>query len=296
MKDMTWIKGQPSPYELHDLTHFPDWRGLIVWDAFFNNLTAGLMVIIAITGLATARVFGVLLPYALILAFIILAVDLFLLVADLGDPWRFLHSLRVFRPTSPLSVGVWALTGYAICLFLAILTTWLPALLGVPHAVGMHMVMASRMFTTLAALCAAVVICYKGVVFSCTSQPGVKNARWLTSFMVSDSLLMGCGLYMCFAVFLGAGMANAWLMVPFHILLVIRFGTFWLLWLDVAPRARRVHRSNAGIFIMVYIVGGVIAAALACKGGQPGILAAGALVLITGVCERAWVIGLARPL
>lgn len=296
MNNMTWIKGRPSPYELHDLTHFPDWRGLIVWDAFFNNLTSGFMVITAITALATARVFGWVLPYALILAFLILAVDLVLLVADLGDPWRFLHSLRVFRPTSPLSVGVWALTGYAICLFLAILTAWLPALVGVPHAVGMHMVMATRMFTTLAALCAAVVICYKGVVFSCTSQPGVKNARWLTAFMVSDSLLMGCGLYMCLAVFLGAGIANAWLMVPFHALLVIRLGAFWLLWLDVAPRARRVHRSNAFIFIMVYIVGGVIAAALACKGGQPGILVAGALVLLTGVYERSWVIGLARPL
>jgi hypothetical protein len=35
-----------------------------------------------------------------------------LLVADLGRPERFLNMLRVFRPTSPLSMGAWLLVGY----------------------------------------------------------------------------------------------------------------------------------------------------------------------------------------
>jgi formate-dependent nitrite reductase membrane component NrfD len=34
-----------------------------------------------------------------------------LLIADLGRPGRFLHMLRVFRPTSPMSVGSWVLLG-----------------------------------------------------------------------------------------------------------------------------------------------------------------------------------------
>lgn len=33
-----------------------------------------------------------------------------LLISDLGRPERFLHMLRVFRPTSPMSVGAWILT------------------------------------------------------------------------------------------------------------------------------------------------------------------------------------------
>jgi formate-dependent nitrite reductase membrane component NrfD len=33
------------------------------------------------------------------------------LIADLGRPERFLNMLRVFRPTSPLNVGSWLLTG-----------------------------------------------------------------------------------------------------------------------------------------------------------------------------------------
>ena len=44
-----------------------------------------------------------------------------LLIADLGRPKRFLHMLRVFRPTSPMSVGSWVLVatgGAATCSFL----------------------------------------------------------------------------------------------------------------------------------------------------------------------------------
>ncbi|HEX3735882.1 MAG TPA: NrfD/PsrC family molybdoenzyme membrane anchor subunit [Solirubrobacterales bacterium] len=40
-------------------------------------------------------------------------VSLAALIYDLGRPARFLNMLRVFKPTSPMSVGVWILTGYA---------------------------------------------------------------------------------------------------------------------------------------------------------------------------------------
>lgn len=36
-----------------------------------------------------------------------------LLIADLGRPERFLNMLRVFKPQSPMSVGVWTLTAFA---------------------------------------------------------------------------------------------------------------------------------------------------------------------------------------
>ena len=35
-----------------------------------------------------------------------------LLVADLGRPARFLYMLRVFRPTSPMNMGTWILSGF----------------------------------------------------------------------------------------------------------------------------------------------------------------------------------------
>ena len=39
-------------------------------------------------------------------------VSLGLLVHDLGKPSRFLNMMRVFKPTSPMSVGSWVLAGY----------------------------------------------------------------------------------------------------------------------------------------------------------------------------------------
>lgn len=38
-----------------------------------------------------------------------------LLIADLGRPSRFLNMLRVFRPSSPMNMGTWVLSGFGAC-------------------------------------------------------------------------------------------------------------------------------------------------------------------------------------
>ena len=262
-----WAEGHPSLYEGHDITHRPDWANIIVWDAFFNNLTAGFMVLTGIAWFAGPPLFAALLPFALTLALLIVIVDLVLLVFDLGDPPRFIHAMRVLHFTSPLSVGVWG---------------WLDILM--------------RLFTVLAFIGAVVVICYKGVAFSCTSQPGVRKARWLTSFMVSDALLMGCGLYAIMAACLGFWDACAYLLLPFIILEVARAAAFSLLWMETAERARKVYSGeNTLLRVWVYLIGGLLAAVLAFFGVY-GMCAAGALVLLTGVFERYWLIGITKKI
>jgi hypothetical protein len=47
-----------------------------------------------------------------------------LLIADLGDPARFHHMLRVFKPWSPMNLGAWTLTGYSGAAALALLREW----------------------------------------------------------------------------------------------------------------------------------------------------------------------------
>ncbi len=42
-----------------------------------------------------------------------IVVSLTALIHDLGRPERFLNMMRVFKPTSPMSVGTWILAGYA---------------------------------------------------------------------------------------------------------------------------------------------------------------------------------------
>src|SRR5947209_12304571 len=41
-----------------------------------------------------------------------------LLIADLGDPKRFHHMLRVFKPGSPMNLGTWVMTAYSGVVFI----------------------------------------------------------------------------------------------------------------------------------------------------------------------------------
>lgn len=292
----TWIKGKPSPYQLTDGVHWPDWRNLIVWDAFFNNLTSGLMIFSVLAWAAGPPIFALVLPIALTVALVLVLIDLLVLIMDLGDPWRFLHSLRVLRLTSPLSVGVWGLVSYSCFLAAAVVFSWI-SLLCAPGAngVGLYFALAiSRLAIILALIGAVVVILYKGVVFSCTSQPGVKDARWLTPFMVADSLLMGCSLFILIVAFASSGFTIT-LVLPYVVLVCARCLTFALLWQDVKNRARVVYdHENAAVGWSVFGAGGLVAIPLAFC-GVPGICVSALIALACGILERYWFIHLTKP-
>jgi formate-dependent nitrite reductase membrane component NrfD len=64
-----------------------------------------------------------------------------ILVVDLGVPARFMNMVLHLNPTSPMSLGAWALLGFSACAFLAALLTLLEdlgkaSLVGLKIAVG----------------------------------------------------------------------------------------------------------------------------------------------------------------
>ncbi|MGZ4275206.1 MAG: NrfD/PsrC family molybdoenzyme membrane anchor subunit [Solirubrobacteraceae bacterium] len=62
-----------------------------------------------------------------------------LLISDLGRPARFLHMLRVFKPTSPMSVGAWILNAAGATITLGVARTWfgrIPTIGKASHAAG----------------------------------------------------------------------------------------------------------------------------------------------------------------
>ena len=298
--DRTWVEDQPSAYQQHDIVHFPDWKNIIVWDLFFNNLTAGFMFVTMITWLAAPALFGPVMPIALTLAFFIVLFDLLLLVADLGDHVRFLHAMRVLHPTSPLSVGVVGLICYSILLFIALAIYWvtfaLLATIGLPSEVVIVLDVLFRLFAILALIAACVVICYKGVVFSCTSQPGLKRARWLTCWVACDALTMGMGLLIALSFALGQIAPIEALGIPFIALIVLRCLTYALVWMNIHERAALMYSKGILILnaVVVYGIAGICAIA-ACFFGPLGIVAAGLICLLAGVWERYWVIFVAHP-
>src|ERR687884_2170656 len=87
----------------------PTWEWEIPWYFFAGGLAG------ASSGLAAvARLAGndKLARRALLAALGGATVSPVLLVADLGRPDRFYNMLRVFKPTSPMSMGTWILTAF----------------------------------------------------------------------------------------------------------------------------------------------------------------------------------------
>ncbi len=101
-------------YATGPVTKAPDWHGLVAWDLLFNNLTTGLFLVAALGELAAPEVFTAVAKAAYPIALVLLLADLVCLVLDLGDPLRFHHMLRVFKPSSPMSLGTWCLTIYSL--------------------------------------------------------------------------------------------------------------------------------------------------------------------------------------
>ena len=93
----------------------------------FNNLTTGLFLVAAIGDWPRRRSSPPVAKAAYPVALVLLLADLVCLVLDLGDPLRFHHMLRVFKPSSPMSLGTWCLTIYSLPLTAAAALGLLPA-------------------------------------------------------------------------------------------------------------------------------------------------------------------------
>jgi formate-dependent nitrite reductase membrane component NrfD len=283
-RDPSWSASAPSDYEQREIARWPGWRGLIGWDVFLNNLAAGTGVIAVLGAWCAPASMGGLLAPALTLALMVLALDLVLLVADLGDPWRFLHMLRVVKRTSPMSVGVWSLSLYGPLLALAAVAAWL----GYPVA----------RWLGLAALVPAMgVLAYKGVLFSCTSQPGLRDGRWLAAHLASSGLMLGAAALTWLAVGVQP-LALPALRTVLAALIVPACVTLALLLPNVWAQARVRHPPGVRAVIAAGVVGAGLLLPLAMlvssRGAAAAFLAA-VLVLVGGLVLRHFIVRLPEP-
>lgn len=108
----------------------PVWRWEIPAYFFVGGLAGASAVLGATAALAGGDGTGVLVRRCRLVAAGGAAASAVLLVRDLGRPARFLNMLRVFRPTSPMNMGTWVLSGFGALSGAAAL----PALVAVPRA------------------------------------------------------------------------------------------------------------------------------------------------------------------
>src|ERR1700720_704151 len=206
--------GRESGYAHLPVTKVPGWHGLIAWDALLNGMATGLFLAAAVSELAAPGVFMRVAKVAYPVALVLLLVDLGLLVLDLGDPLRFHHMLRVFKPRSPMSLGTWCLTIFSLPLTAA-------AALSLLAEMGMDFEWARMLAVVLGLLPGFGSAAYKGVLLSTNAQPGWKDARWMGGYLTNSALLMGCAELLVLSALMGQTQATTILRIAFIVLLVL---------------------------------------------------------------------------
>ena len=169
----------------------PVWKHEIPAYLFTGGLAAGTAVLAAgadLTGRPALRRASWLGSLGGLLA------SMWFLVADLGRPDRFHHMLRVFKPTSPMSVGTWVLTAFGPGVGAAAVNelvpprwqrTWPARLLG----------RLARPLGLSAAVTAPAVASYTAVLLSHTAVPGWNEVRDELPFVFTGSAAASGGGY-----------------------------------------------------------------------------------------------------
>ena len=141
----------------------PTWKPDIAWYFFIGGLagaSSGLAAIARLTGNEQLA------RRALLAALGGATVSPILLIRDLGRPDRFYNMLRVFKPTSPMSMGTWILTSFGTSAGIAAASD----VLGVFPRLG-------RFLEGVAALLGPALSTYTAVLIADTSIPVWHEAR-----------------------------------------------------------------------------------------------------------------------
>jgi hypothetical protein len=229
-------QGSAAGYAGMTVTKVPGWHGMIAVDALLNGMATGLFLTAAISELAAPAVFQHLAKVAYPIALVLLLIDLGLLVLDLGDPLRFHHMLRTFKPGSPMSLGTWCLTIFSLPLTAA-------AGLSVLALVGFDFEWARIAAVLLGIVPGFGSAAYKGVLLSTNSQPGWKDARWMGGYLTNSALLMGCGELLVLSALIGQAQASVILRTGFRVLLMLNVIPLGLLFADLRPAHARLYTS-----------------------------------------------------
>jgi hypothetical protein len=261
------------------ITKTPNWHGLIAFELLVSNLACGLFLAAALSELALPHVFTRVLRVAYPLALALFLLDLCLLIADLGDPSRFHHMLRVFKPQSPMSLGTWSLVLSSFLLTIMVLTHLLPE--DWIWAVWTRKVAA--VIVLLPALASTV---YKGVLFSTTAQPGWRDARWLAGYLASSAVMLGSAEMLILALWLGEATAVERLRAALAILLVLNLVPLGLLIRELRPTLLRHSPRPQGLRVGLFIFAGTLMPVFLLSRSLPAIWGAIGIVLFASAVAR----------
>ncbi len=260
------------------VTKAPPWHGWVTADLFLSSLGAGTFAVGAICLLAQPGQFAPIARAVFVIVLPVMLCDLACLIADLGDPARFHHMLRVFKPGSPMSVGVWTLSIFSVLAFLG----FAASLLGLADWV-LEVVAAAGLMPALVAGA------YKGVLFSATAQPGWRRMRWLGAALSISSAATGLAVTLVIAGALGGGAAARLLRLALAATLVMLLVSGLLVRASMRadPEAIPMRRAALAAPFELFVWYGPLVAMLPTVARGPRFdAAAAALVLLNAVAFR----------
>jgi formate-dependent nitrite reductase membrane component NrfD len=170
----------------------PTWRWQIAWYFYLEGISSGAFLTASLAELFGGKRMKPAVRAARHVAFLSFLPCPPLLIDDLGDPSRFHHMLRVFKPSSPMNIGTWALTSYSLPLTLLAAkqaASDLRLLDGPLKLIGK--LAPSRSLDVIGIPLALTMMSYPGVLLSTTSTPLWAKSRLLGALFASTALSNG---------------------------------------------------------------------------------------------------------
>ncbi|MGI8654917.1 MAG: NrfD/PsrC family molybdoenzyme membrane anchor subunit [Pyrinomonadaceae bacterium] len=170
----------------------PLWRWEIAFYFFFEGISAGAFLISSMADLFGKKRFRAISRAGYYISFLTLLPCPPLLVADLGRPERFHHMLRVWKPSSPMNLGAWALTGYSV----PVMINAARQLTGDLFPQHETLKRASRLLPAPLVAASGIpfaltMTSYPGVLLSTTSTPVWTKSRFLGALFACSSISTG---------------------------------------------------------------------------------------------------------
>lgn len=159
----------------------PFWKWEIALYFFSEGISAGSFILCTIADFGGNSRFRETVRKGRYLSFATLLPCPPLLIADLGRPERFHHMLRIWKWTSPMNHGAWALSGYGMSSALA-------ATAEIPAFGALQRFIPRRFAGVLGMPFALTMVSYPGVLLSTTSNPIWAKSHFLGSLFACSSM------------------------------------------------------------------------------------------------------------
>jgi hypothetical protein len=124
-------------------------------------------------------------------------------------------------------------------------------------------------------------VAYKGVLFSTSSQPGWKDARWLGGFMANSALVLGSAQLLAISVLTGYERAAAALCTVAAVLVVLNLIPTGFVFLEIRETLARIY-TDQQIYRALWftLVGGTLLPVVLLLAGDGAPWRLGAVLLI----------------